>query len=65
MALGYVVGGLVYVAVAVWAWRAAHVLAAGVLGVYWKRRARVETIEIERRLASVNAPPKRSNARAA
>ena len=65
MALGYAVGGLVYIAVAVWIWRAAQVLAAGVLGVYWRHRSRVELIELDRRVASVNAPPKRTNARAA
>jgi hypothetical protein len=65
LALGYAVGGLVYIAVAAWAWRAARVLAAGVLGVYWRRRARVELLELDRRVASVNAPPKRTDARAA
>jgi hypothetical protein len=59
LALGYAVGGLVYVAVAWWLYGAARMTVTGLLGVYWRHRAKTEVAAAVQRVAAVQRPPSR------
>jgi hypothetical protein len=59
LAFGFAVGVLVYVGVALTLVRGARSVAAGLVARYWRHRSRAEVAAIDRRVAQVQAPPRR------
>jgi hypothetical protein len=57
--LGYAIGALVYVALALAVLRGARQAVRGALVVYWRNRSRRETAAVVRHVRKVAAPPQR------
>jgi hypothetical protein len=65
LALGFAIGGVVYLGLAIAFARAAHRASRAMLALYWRDRGRRETADAVRRVKAVAAPPPRRSERRA
>jgi hypothetical protein len=65
VALGFAIGGLMYLAAAFWLLGLAKVAVTGLLRLYWQHRSRSEAVAAVRRVAAANTPPARPRSRRA